>query len=472
MNVKTLTYALLLLIAGFACMTSCKSDEKQTVVLTSDCYISYVSLGQMKRAMLGGSTGDSLYYVSYSASGFNMTIDQRNLTIENHTPLPYNTKLDGVLINVTFTGTLIYQYEGDDTVYPYSSRDSIDCTRPVIFSVYSSDGSSKRSYKLKVNVYQQDPNDFPWKMVSESELLAPDTTRKAQVLDNQLIMLGCQADGTMTRYLFDKTNNTWQSNVLAGASDYDLQTLSCSSDGNSLLMTTKQGAIIESTDGITWNQRGMAEEGLRLIGCSENSLYLFKQDHNLYSIRYCDLPQDAATALTLQPETTDADADFVPLHQPKLMTFHQESGYTRLVLVGYGEESELANGIVWSKAWRIPNEEGVEESFMEKGAHWMSFTHTPDNHWLLPSMQPLFVFPYTEGIIAFGGSTPTLPAFSGMLFSPDYGLTWKKSLTMSFDKQMSEATGCLAAALDDEQYLWIVTGQQTWRGRLNSLATN
>lgn len=474
MTFRKLTYSLLLLLTALVCITSCKSDEVATVELSSDCYISHVSLGQVKRAMLGGSTGDSVYYVRFSAAGYTMTINQHfPETIENQTPLPYNTQTDAILLNIQFKGTLVYQYEGDETVYPYSSSDSIDCSRPVIFTVYSSDGSSKRDYKMTINVYQEDAEAFPWQKVCESELLMPDTIRRAQLLKGQLIMLGCyrneQQEDVMTCYRWDKENSTWTSETLTHAEDYDLQTLTLAPDSSSLLMSSKHGALLQSPDGLHWEQIGLPEEGLRLIGASERCLYSFKQDGQLYSLPIHTLPGTATEPLTWKLELTDAAPGFTPLYQPHLLTFHQESGYTRLVLVGYGQDDEQAKGIVWSKAWRAIDNDQLVGSTTEDGSEWMSFTHTSDNHCLLPAMKPLFVMPYDNGIVAFGDSTATQPALSTMYFSPDYGLSWKPSLNLNIDKALSGTTDCLAAVKDQNEYIWIIAGQETWRGRLNRL---
>lgn len=465
----------LLVVAAFG---SCKTDEVDTSVLSSDCYISSVSLGQLKRAIYYGENNDSVGYVSFSAATLPITVDQRTGTIENYIPLPYGSVVTAVLMNISHTGSLIYRYQGDDEPYLYSSKDSIDCSRPVTFTVYSSDGLSKRNYTFKLNVEKEDGSKFKWTKVEESAYLNNDTVRRLVVgVDSAMLMLGCKADGTMTRYRRTRADEAWSMDPVQyaginGTSDLDLQTLTLSPAKDKLLMSTIDGSkLLESVDGITWTDKEDLE-GKRLIGATNSRIYALA-DSLLYS------KADGEELWKL--EVTDAQKDFTPLYDVRMMVMEQ-AGYTRLVMTGYnktGEEktddakpeeksAETINAVVWLKSWRTADDDNVQKE-IEARSTWMSYPHESINHWMLPKMQPLFTFPYTDGIVAFGGKTASLPALSTMLYSPDFGLTWKTNGELLLHSKMSGAEGPLAAAVDYDNFIWVVTGAETWCGRLNRL---
>lgn len=473
MNLKTNTGAknskagllmksvLMLLLACIA-IGSCKSDGVDVSELTSDCYISDVTLGQMKREVYYGEDKDSIGYVTFSAGSFRMTIDQRDSTITNLTPLPYGTKVDKVLVNVGHSGSLVYRCEDDEEDQLYSSKDSIDFTHPVIFTVYSNDGLSKRSYTMTLNVEKEDGSKFQWTKVDESTYLNADTARMMVVgADGALVMMGCTADGMMSCYRRQKADEQWSINAVqcaGGTAAMDLQTLTLSPAKDKLLMSTKDGSqLLESQDGVEWTSMESAG-GKHLIGASNTRLYAIA-DSLLYS---------KADGEEWKQETTDADKTFTPLYNVHLLTIDQKGGYSRMVLVGYNNTEEADTAVVWSKSWRASDDAQTNRQ-LEVKAGWMSYPHERINRWMLPKMQPLFVFPYIGGIAAFGGKTSTLPSLSTVLYSPDFGLTWKTNAELLLDNKMSGAEGPLAATIDHDNFIWIVTRTDTWCGKLNRL---
>lgn len=466
MKTGLLLKAVLMLVVACIVAGSCKSDSLDDSELSSDCYISNVQLGQMKRKVVYGDN-DSIGYVSFSAASFQMTINQRDSSITNITPLPYGTQLHAVLVSVGHSGALVYRLPGDDEDRVYSSKDSIDCTGPVIFTVYASDGKSKRSYTMTLNVEKEDGSKLAWTADAEASTMYADTLRKVVACaDGALVMLGCTKDGVMSCYRRSNTDKAWSTHVVQytdganGIADLDLQTLTLSPGKDKLLMSTKDGSqLLESNDGETWtNIEGAA--GMHLLGASNARIYAVAEGI-IYS---------KAEGEDWQQETTDADKTFTPMYNVSLLRFEQESGYTRLVMVGYNsaEATDTIPAIVWSKAWRT-NEKAEINQKLEAEAKWMSYPHEKINRWLLPRMQPLCVFPYVDGIVALGRKTNTEEAKSGMLYSPDYGLTWKSNAELILSDAMSTAEGTVTATVDADNHIWVVIGNDTWHGRLNRL---
>lgn len=464
LNLKNglLSKALLMLLTVCVVMGSCKSDDDKTEDVNSDCYISSVSLGQMKRAISYGEDGDSVGYVTFSAGLIPMIIDQRNNTIHNSIPLPHGAQLDGVKVKVGHSGMLTYRCQDGDEL-PYSSEESIDCTKPVTFTVYSSDGLCQRSYTMVLDVDKHDGTKFVWTKVEESDYLKADTIRKMVVgCDSALVMLGCTKYGNVSRYMRGKTDSVWTIDPVQyaegehGAADLDLQTLTLSPEGDKFLMNTLDGAqLLESVDGLNWTGKEPAE-GKRLVGSTSARVYAIA-DRVLYS---------KAEGEEWTQEVTDAQMDFTPTSDVHLVQIKHENEYTRLVLIGYANDESDDPAIVWEKQWRTNDKEEINKQ-LEVKAKWMSYPYERTNRWLLPRMQPIFIFPYASGIVAFGGKTSTLPSLSTMLYSPDYGLTWKTNADLMLHSKMSGAEGILASTVDRENFIWLMIGAETWCGRLN-----
>lgn len=454
--------AMMLLLTVCVVMGSCKKDDEESEDINSDCYISSVSLGQMKRAIYYGEDGDSVGYVTFSAGAIPMIIDQRTNTIKNSILLPSGAMLNQVKMEVGHSGVLSYRCEGGEEV-PFSSEDSIDCTKPVTFIVYSSDGSSRREYTLVLSVDKNEGNKFAWTRVEATTYLNEDTVRRMVVAsDGALVMLGCTKDGIVSRYKRGKADQKWSNDPIQyaeganGATDLDIQTLTLSPEKDKFLMNTLDGAqMVESTDGLNWTNKESAE-GKRIVGSTSTRIYAIC-DSLLYS---------KALGEEWKQETTDAQKDFTPLHDVHLIEMALNSGYTRLMLIGYGKKDGAEPAIVWSKSWR-QSENAETNKQLEVKATWMSYPYERTNRWVLPKMQPLFLFSYADGIVAFGGKTSTLPSLSTLLYSPDFGLTWKVNTNIALHSKMSGARGPLASAVDGENNIWVVTDAETWSGRLS-----
>ena len=109
---------------------SCKDDDE--VVLSTDCYISSFTLGNVKRQIttVNSAGRDTTYTISYSALYFPMTVNQLDGTIANKDSLPVNSDVKAVLATVESSGTVVYKKvsEGEDAWKAYSTSDSIDFT--------------------------------------------------------------------------------------------------------------------------------------------------------------------------------------------------------------------------------------------------------------------------------------------------------------------------------------------------------
>lgn len=449
--ILTLLAALMVLVSHTSC-----SKEETTTSTDDHCYISSFSLGMLKRDVhvVSSAGADSTFRISFSGSYFPMIINNRKMTIENVDSMPIGTLTNAALANISFTGSAVYyRYQTAAEWFEYHATDSINFSAPIEFAVHPYDGSSPRIYTVRVNVHKQDGDAFSWLKLEDSDLLTAFVDAKLTECDGKLYLLGTLSDGTMAcAWRGTDASSSWTLQAVAGADKAEVATL-CSTS-TLLLMSTSQGALLASDDGINWSEMCAPSEGRRLIGLSHNRIYATVNGKIISS---------SDGGVTWTTEKMDDEAAKLPTAKQNLTVCEQPNGYTRLLLVGETADNTNGHAEVWSKAWRVDANEA--------STTWMYYSQASDNAWLCPIMSPLFVFSYSDGILAFGGASQDgkYQALERMLLSSDYGLTWKPSNFFVLPSALKGTTSPIYATLDEEDFIWIVAGNTTYRGRLNKL---
>ena len=98
-----------LLLSLLVLISSCSKDNDDEAVPSDICYISGVTLGVVRRVVQTTLPNgrDTLIGSSYNAGLFPMTINQREMTIENRDSLLYGTRLDALLMTVNYKGSVV-----------------------------------------------------------------------------------------------------------------------------------------------------------------------------------------------------------------------------------------------------------------------------------------------------------------------------------------------------------------------------
>ncbi len=442
-------------------LSSCLKDDDDETELTENCYISSVSLGTLKRSsFLTTAAGmDSVVTTSYSPTGFTMSIDQRALTIENHDSLPVHTRLTQVLTTIDFQGILMWRKavpkEGDATEWTaYSKKDSLDLTEPVLFKVTSETGKSSRIYTLKVNVHQQNGDSTTWNNLGEVAVLEGLSNRKAFVWNDKLMVLG-EAGGSLKCVQHAlATKGDWSSTAVSGAEEAVPTTLQ--QMGGALYMSNTKGEVLTSTDAINWTTASMqAQEGLQLIGATEERLYAL-----------CNQKLLRSNGDAWEEEALDSDPANLPTTLLNTAFYTLPNGNQRLMLIGSRNDSDT-KATVWAKGWGKDKEEE---------ATWVYYTPNNSDKYHCPMLHDLCIVPYDKGLQALGGKSRDgkLTALEKILHSQDHGITWKPydNNCMKVDDKLKSAarqSEHICAAVDNENFLWIVLDKQVWRGRINRL---
>ncbi|MBO4549348.1 MAG: hypothetical protein J5733_01340, partial [Bacteroidaceae bacterium] len=437
---------LLLLLALPFLASSCSKDDND-VTINDYCYIKSVTLGTIKRQT---ATINSTLAGSY----YEMTINQRDNTIENRDSLPYGCQLSRVVVTIAFDGSsLAYREKGSDAGWTaYNSTDSLDLTKPLELYLTSNDNQSSRIYSFKVNIHKQEGDSLYWKQCdSEVAELAGMTDMKAFVLNDKLMTLGQKGSNVILAERSGiEAQGTWEETATDLPLETDVQTLR-QQEGN-LYISTADGKILSSTDGKTWEQQGTTfTAGLTLIEKTEKFFYAISEGKLLRSV----------DAMTWEEDKLDSEASLLPQTGIRTLSVEQANGNKRIILVGQNDSQ--TNAVVWNKMWN--------ESEKEEDAEWTFFPLTPDNTIPCPRLNHLNLLPYDGKCIAFGGASADErhKALDALYVSHDYGITWRPSTTIQLPKDLKGTEGCIASTVDKNNFIWIITNAQVWRGRLNRL---
>ncbi len=442
--------------AVFALCLASSCDDDENVVLSSDCYINSLTLGNVKRVIstVGSSGNDTTYTVSYSGLYYPMIVNQLEGTIANKDSLPVNSDVRAVLATVESSGTVVYrkENEGEDSWHSYSTSDSIDFTTPLIFRVYAPDNSASRDYRVQVNVHQQDGEVFVWEKMAEQQSWAAAEALKAVARNGQVWLYGQENGGARLFVTEASDGRNWSELAVAGCQNADVATLA--ELAGTLYMNTTDGALLKSTDGQNWDNVA-AGRTLRLLTADGTNLYALS-DGGIWR---------SADGQTWQEEALDDDASLLPAQDFAALAYAQENGVERVLLAGNRAwASYPADGaaVVWSRS-TMPGQEA---------AGWTYFNVSPDNYYPCPRLKGLMLLHYGDVLLAVGRKSldaVSHEAFDDMYVSQDNGITWKADGTYTLPEELAGQDVVSSAAVDGASYLWIVAGAQVWRGRLSEL---
>lgn len=451
---KKIIWSLSFAVLAVCLFGSCDDDEE--VVLGTDCYINSLTLGNVKRVIstVGVSGNDTTYTVSYSALYYPMTVNQLEGTIENRDSLPVNSDVSAVLATVESSGTVVYrkESEGEDAWHSYSTSDSIDFTTPLIFRVYAPDNSVSRDYRVQVNVHRQDGEVFMWEKVSEPGLWTAAESMKILSRAGQ-VWLFCREGGSVrlfTTSLSDGRN--WDEQAVVGCADADVTTMV--ELAGTLYVSTVDGALLKSDDGVNW-QTVAAGRNLHLVAADGNSLYALS-DGSIWR---------SADGLSWQEEALDDEPAFLPAEDFSALAYEQENGVERVLLIGnreWGRYPADPSAVVWSRSTML----GMET------AGWTYFNAAPDNYYACPRLKGLMLLKYDKVLLVMGRKSMdgvTHEAFDHLYVSQDNGITWKTDGEYVLPDELEGCDVVSSALVDSSSYLWLVAGNQVWRGRLNEL---
>lgn len=253
-----LLLGLIICSATIACNE--KTDTTDELAVNGNCIVSAFKLARNEQLL---SNLDSVYFA----------IDLMNAEIFNADSLPKGTDVSKLVVSVTTSEAsecnLTYRIPGterDTTVnYIKSPGDSINfASGPVKMEVVSNNKQVKRTYTLRVNVHQSDPDTLYWTNLGNHAL---PTTLSAPVAQKTVRYLGqarvytIDASGAGSMAICDNPDGNsltgnWHSEAVTFPADARIETIA-TSGYDALYMLTTQGDLYTSTGEPQWTSTGV-----------------------------------------------------------------------------------------------------------------------------------------------------------------------------------------------------------------------
>ena len=423
-------------------MTSClKDDDEKTIVSYKDTAILSFSLGQLKqvRDTIAKNGKDSTYTGKFNAAKVKFYIDQAQGLIYNPDSLPYGTNPASALAKVVAknSGTIVIKSTTDEKFTYYRNNDSINFSTPRVFRVYSNKGSEYRDYKVSVNVHKQKGNVFSWQALQANSNFASFTAMKAVSAGSKVFVFGTNGSQTVGYAATKDNGNSWTKlSKIFTANAYK----SVAVQGTKLFVIDN-GSVYSSTDGNSWTTVATNSSLKQLVAASPAELFALSTTGILLASK--------DNGATWTNETLDSNASLLPASNINSSLTAVTSDLYRVLLVG--TLSSGTKNVSWTKLSYRQNE------------RW-SYVESNADKFQLPLYKSLSVVGYDKAALALG--IDNSGKLASMLLSRDGGITWKSDKSFTYPTDIQAAT-TFAATVDNDEYLWVISGTKVWRGRLN-----
>lgn len=388
-------------------LSACNAKEEETesleYVTSESVAVTAFSLSPDNKVM---KNLDSVFF----------SIDLEHGVIFNADSLPKGTKVTALKPVIKYPSTVtsaeIEMWGGSNrtgTVNYYSNAsDTIDFTGNVTLTLGTAKNAITKTYTLKVNVHQEDPDTIYWDRLAAMSLPSRMSNPKAQKsveFGSGVLSLIEEADGTFTlARTSDIFEGAWSKSMVSLPSSPSLESLTSSPDGSLFMLAG--GSLYTSTDGASW--QALASGWSQVIGMY-GSVLLGVSNGSMVS-----WPQNAVPSMQM-PEGFPVGGYSEPIEFSNRWTSEPT-----IVLFGGVD----ANGRLSSASWAFD------------GSQWADIA---DNS--LPALEGLGVVNYYsylnsasngllkefEAYLAFGGRDADGNVNRTVYVTYDHGINWQKA---------------------------------------------
>lgn len=397
---------------------ACNAKEEET---TSDDYLAAESV-----AITGFSLQADLRVMKNLDSVF-FSIDLEHGVVFNADSLPKGTNVTKLIPKITYPSSVksaVIEMKGgthreDGTVNYYSNAsDTIDFTADVTLTLATADKKLEKTYVLKVNVHQQDPDTVYWNSTGSMDLpsrLPNPVAQKSVEFNGGVLSIIQESDGTYTlATCADIFEGSWIKKEIGRSSgnfvaDPKLSSLQSSPSGT-LYIVTETGQLYSSSDGLGWQP--LATNWAETIGFYGDTLLGYTTASG--NLRMVTWPEDAIPAI-------DLPSDF-PLNgftSPIEFTNRWTPDPTIVIFGGYPL-----------------NPNGKSPAWAFDGSQWVNIAENA-----LPALTGMSVVSYYsflksasssllkefEVYLAFGGKDALGNINNTVYVSYDHGINWQKA---------------------------------------------
>ena len=201
--------ALCALIIGTLSLSSClNSSDDSELTYYNDTAITTFSLSTVNRYVhTTTSAGKDSVYKKTLSSPVTFNIDQYRRVIYNTDSLFADCDLSHVLVSIGAknNGYVVIKSLISDTLFNYSSTDSLDFSQPREIRVYANDGSGYRAYDVVINKHKTETNKLLWEKKAAGSYPVDSEKKKWEEIVSANEQLGpFIGAGTKEAYAFNK----------------------------------------------------------------------------------------------------------------------------------------------------------------------------------------------------------------------------------------------------------------------------
>jgi len=449
---KSKFLAFIALVAATLSLSSCLNSDETVVEYTNDTAITSFSLGKLGRYTKTTAGKDTLIADKVNGANYKFYIDQATRHIYNVDSLPTKTRTAAVLATISSKNSspiFIMNKncpEKIDSAKYYSSTDSIDFSQPRMVRVYNNSLNAYVTYTVKVNVHQQEGNEFNWQAKAQlNEQLAALSDLKVLALKNHIYVFGKTLGGMKIYKSAASDGNSWTevtANQTFAAADYQ----NAVQMGDQLYILS-DGKVYASADAATWNQVGDEDSQLKqLVGASSKYLYAFTATGIAVS-------KDNGATWTAQK--MDADFSLLPTQNLSMnvSTIASVKNVENVLLLGTRDASYRDTiATLWNHV--------ADYSDNAPESTWNYIEYDAHQSGMMPMMDQVLVCGADSGFVALDCNGKWYKSKNG-------GLTWGVDSLVTMPAGFSAATQRFGFCRDKDNFYWVVRNGSVWKGRFN-----
>lgn len=460
MNTKYIAYFIIALTVIISSV-SCNDDNTTTYVETTPSRNALITSFSVV-----GTPADAIDSITYPVlETTKFVIDHRKEIIYNPDSLAYRTKLGKFKATISLSeSTSSIDLDYGDTIFTWNSAegDSIDFSKRLTLKVTPPAGSGyTKSYEVKFNIHQYDPDTLNWERVNSLPVAANVPLKAIAAGDN--IVVYALVGSKVNAYTSSINNVSWattatalpQNTILTSITVFGENIYAVAKDGKSYKALIKDPASwsVVSNGKNIHNILGILptateSEDQLLVAVKENEKYRFGKTKDMATITMVtEIPGFAEAILP-------TDEGF-PSHD-----FSSATNYDRiklkenfLVLSGGVDFSAKNTADIWLISLNQKNI--LELSPLHYGASNKPFKVAED----------FKAFIYDEKLYAATGDT---------LYTSRWGMKWEKAVQKQQFVSSIKTAKNQSIVIDRENYIWIVGSKdqagRVWKGRLNRVA--
>ena len=440
-------------------LSSCLKEEEQRTApewRKKNCLIASFSLKNAAKAK------DSITGLSQVT----FTIDQLRGEIYNTDSLPYGTRISHKLAcQITYDDAISpsrVEFMPEATGKRISGRDadSIDFSRPVRIYITSYDRTEAKTYTVRLNVHQQDPDSMVWQHIAP--LLGRSDIAEGRIVGHAgtYLLLARTANGLSAYRSSDA--QAWQALATTGLpAGKTLRAAEATVFRHTFYIYSTDGTLYRSADGAAWTAVAGAPAIAHLLGAVDTVTYGTRATALAAIIR----SGDSLRFASMNAAGIWTTGDVVPATFPTsgFGSLSYEAAYRcHLLLVG----GKQRDGSLTSRAWETTD-----------GHTWICLNENTASG--LPALQGAAVVMYDGKLYLVGGIKASNVASQTLYISSDRGATWHLAGRKLMLPAEFRARGYVMPVVTADGYLIFTGGQaspggdmidEMWRGRINRLS--